>query len=75
MTNEEILKENEFANCTIEELHNYWEEMKDFYSCGSIDFNTPLGKMRDIYCSKYPTGIVIMEQELMRAIVCKVFDN
>ena len=75
MTNEKTLKGNKFADCTIEELHNYWNEMKDFYENGWISSDTLLGKMRDIYCKEFPAGIVIMEQDLMRAICCKVFDS
>ena len=76
MTNEKILEGNKFADCTIEELHNYWNEMKDFfYNDGWISSDTPLGKMRDVYCNEFLTGVVVMEQDLMRAIVCKVFDN
>ena len=49
--------------------------MKYFYENGWISSDTLLGKMRDIYCKEFPAGIVIMEQDLMRAICCKVFDS
>lgn len=74
MEKEKILANNLFANCSEKELSQYWDEMKEFYRDGWIQSNTALYKMRDAYCNKVPTGIVIMEQDLLRAIACMVFD-
>ena len=49
--------------------------MKEFYRDGWIAFDTHLGDMRDKYCEKNPAGIVIMEQDLLRAITVKMFDK
>ena len=75
MDKEKILQGNLFANCSEEELRRYWDEMKEFYRDGWIAFGTHLGDMRDKYCEKYPAGIVIMEQDLLRAITVKMFDK
>ena len=75
MDNEKILKGNLFADCSEEELRQYWDEMKEFYRDGWIAFGTHLGDMRDKYCDMYPAGIVIMEQDLLRAIAVKMFDK
>ena len=75
MDKEEILHNNFFASCSKEELGQYWDEMKQFYRDGWIAFGTHLGDMRDKYCEKYPAGIVIMEQDLLRAITVKMFDK
>ena len=75
MDKEEILNGNLFADCSEEELRQYWDEMKEFYRDGWIAFGTHLGDIRDKYCEKYPAGIVIMEQDLLRAITVKMFDN
>lgn len=75
MDKEKILQNNLFADCSEEELRQYWDEMKEFYRDGWIAFGTHLGDMRDKYCEKHPTGIVIMEQDLLRAITVKMFDK
>lgn len=75
MSAEEILKNNKFANCSVDELKNYWEEMKQFYTCGWIDSDTPLGAMRDAYCKDYPAGIVIMEADFMRAVCVRTYEG
>ena len=75
MDKEKILKGNLFSNCSEEELRQYWDQMKLFYRDGWIAFGTHLGDMRDKYCEKYPAGIVIMEQDLLRAITVKMFEE
>ena len=75
MDKEKILQNNLFADCSEEELRQYWDEMKEFYRDGWIASWTTLGEMRDKYCDMYPTGIVIMEQDLLRAIVIKMFEE
>ena len=75
MDKEKILKGNLFSDCSEEELRQYWDEMKEFYRNGWIAFGTRLGNMRDKYCEKCPAGIVIMEQDLLRAITVKMFDK
>ena len=75
MDKEKILQNNLFADCSEEELRQYWDEMKEFYRDGWIAFGTHLGDMRDKYCEKYSAGIVIMEQDLLRAITVKMFDR
>ena len=75
MDKEKILQNNLFSDCSEEELRQYWDEMKEFYRDGWIAFGTHLGDMRNKYCEKYPTGIVIMEQDLLRAIAIKMFEE
>ena len=75
MNKEKILHGNLFANCSEEELRLYWDEMKEFYRDGWIAFGTKLGDMRDKYCEMYTTGIIVMEQDLLRAITVKMFDK
>lgn len=75
MDKEKILQGNLFANCSEKELRLYWDEMKEFYRDGWIAFGTKLSDMRDKYCEMYTTGIIIMEQDLLRAITVKMFDK
>lgn len=75
MDKEKILQNNLFSDCSEEELRRYWDEMKEFYRDSWIASGTPLGDMRDKYCEKSPVGIVIMEQDLLRAITVKMFDK
>ena len=75
MDKEKILQGNLFANCSEEELRLYWDEMKEFYRDDWIAFGAKLGDMRDKYCEIYPTGIIVMEQDLLRAITVKMFDK
>lgn len=75
MDKEEILNGNLFADCSEEELRQYWDQMKLFYRDVWIASGTALGEMRDKYCDMYPAGIVIMEQDLLRAIAIKMFDK
>ena len=75
MDKEKILRCNLFADCSEEELRRYWDEMKEFYRDGWIAFGTHLGEMRYKYCDMYPAGIVIMEQDLLRAITVKMFEE
>ena len=75
MDKEKILQCNLFADCSEEELRQYWDEMKEFYRDGWISSDTALGMMRDNYCNKYVAGVVIMEQDLLRAIACVAFDD
>ena len=49
--------------------------MKLFYRDVWIASGTALGEMRDKYCDMYPAGIVIMEQDLLRAIAIKMFEE
>ena len=76
MDKKKILQGNLFADCSEEELRLYWDEMKEFYRDGWIAFGTKLADMRDKYCEIYhPTGIIVMEQDLLRAITVKMFDK
>ena len=75
MDKEKILHNNLFDSCTKEELSQYWDEMKTFYRDGWISSDTALGMMKDNYCNKYADGVVIMEQDLLRAIACVAFDE
>ena len=75
MEKEKILRGNLFSDCSEEELRQYWDAMKEFYRDGWITFGTKLGDMRDKYCEISPAGIVIMEQDLLRAIAVKVFED
>ena len=75
MDKEKILHNNLFASCSKKDLSQYWDEMKTFYRDGWISSDTALGMMRDNYCSKYAAGVVIMEQDLLRAIACVAFDE
>ena len=75
MDKEKILQCNLFADCSEEELRQYWDQMKEFYRDGWIASWTTLGEMRDKYCDMYPAGIVIMEQDLLRAIAIKMFEE
>ena len=75
MDKEKILQNNLFSDCSEEELRQYWDAMKEFYRDGWIAFGTKLGDMRDKYCEMYPAGIVIMEQDLLRAIAIKMFEE
>ncbi len=74
MSNKEILKNNKFADCNKESLERYWEELKNFYQNGWVSSDTALGKMRDAYCDEFPAGIIVMEQDLLRAIACSKFN-
>ena len=42
---------------------------------GWVSSDTALGMMKDNYCNKYADGVVIMEQDLLRAIACVAFDE
>ena len=75
MDKEKILHNNFFASCSKEELGQYWDEMKQFYRDGWISSDTALGMMRDNYYNKYAAGVVIMEQDLLRAIACIAFEE
>ena len=75
MDKEKILKGNLFSDCSEEELRQYWDAMKEFYRDGWIAFGTKLGDMRDKYCEIHPAGIVIMEQDLLRAIAIKMLEE
>ena len=75
MDKKQILKGNLFSKCSKQELNQYWDQLKLFYREGWIAFGTKLGDMRDKYCEIYPTGIIVMEQDLLRAITVKMFDK
>lgn len=76
MTNEKILEGNKFSDCSIDELRNYWTEMKEsVYENGWIAVGTPLGNMRDVYCKDSSYGMVVMERDLLTAIVCSLWPD
>lgn len=74
MTKEEILKGNQFKNCSKKELSELWDGLKDFYEKGFYEINNPLKKYKDYYCSFSPIGVVETEKDLLRAIACNIFE-
>lgn len=73
MEYKDILYGNHFANLSDDELETVWEQMRFFYANGYTQDGTLLDSMRKQYCSESPTGVVIMEQDFLRAVACRHF--
>lgn len=75
MTNKEILRGNKFANMTYDDLQLMWDGLKRFYEYGCFAWDNPLRPYKQLYCEESPVGIMRVEQDLLRAIACKMFEE
>lgn len=71
MSNNEILKNNKFANCTRSELLFLWYGLKRFYVEGWCADDNPLTPYKNAYCKENSLGVTLVEQDLLRAIACE----
>lgn len=76
MSNNKMLKNNKFANCTRSELLSLWYGLKCIYDEGWDRTGTadnPLTSYKDAYCEESNMGLILVEQDLFRAIACEFF--
>lgn len=74
MSNNKMLKNNKFANCTRSELLSLWYGLKRIYAEGWDTTGTtdnPLTPYKDAYCEESNMGLILVEQDLLRAIACE----
>lgn len=71
MSNDKILKNNKFANCTRSELLSLWCGLKQVYTKGwntTDNTDNPLNPYKDAYCEESNTGLDFVERDLLIAI-------
>ena len=66
-----ILQNNKFADCSREELAVLWWGLKSFYNEGWYTADNPLTPYKNAYCEESHIGVVLVEQDLLRAIACE----
>ena len=73
----DILENNLYAGCTMEELHDLWEGYKKAaYEVGWYTEDNPMTKYKDKYVERIGSlGVVLSEQDLLRAIAYKCFEE
>lgn len=71
MTDERILENNLFKDCSQEELRILWNGMKRFYEDGFFAEDNPVTPYKNKYCERSNIGVIQTEQDLLRAIVVK----
>lgn len=73
ISNENILKNNHFANCSIEEIKVLWDNLRNYYSNGYIAENSPLKSFQIQYLQEYEHGIglIVMEKHLLTVMAVK----
>lgn len=71
MKKDELLYGNLYAKCNKQELINLWYALEDFYEKGYVPSGSVLEPYRKAYTQKFPTGIIEMEKDLLRAIAVK----
>lgn len=72
-TKEMFLEENKFANFSLEELKEIFDQYRFFCSNGYTPKNTKLDEIREEICKEIPFGVTAMQTQLLTAIVVKVF--
>ena len=70
-----ILKNNKFADCSKEELAVLWSGLKRFYSDGYCTADNPLTPYKNAYCEESHIGVLLVEQDLLRAIACEFLEE
>lgn len=71
MSNNKILKNNKFANCIRSELLSLWHNLERVYAEGWCANDNPLTPYKDAYCEESSMGLILVEQDLLRAIACE----
>lgn len=71
MDSHTILKNNKFAGCSREELAILWLGLKKFYAEGWYTEDNPLTPYKNAYCEESHIGVLLVEQDLLRAIACE----
>lgn len=72
MSNNKILKNNKFANCTRSELLSLWYGLKRFYAEGLCADDNLFTFYKDAYCKEFSSiGVILCEQDLLRALACE----
>lgn len=72
-TKEMFLEENKFANFSLEELREIFDQYRFFCNNGYTPKNTELDKIREKICEEIPFGVTAMQMQLLTAIVVKWF--
>lgn len=70
-TREDFLEENEFANCSKEELKELFDQFRFFCNNGYTPEGSELDEARKKICAKIPYGVVAMQTQLLEAIAVK----
>lgn len=70
MSNNKMLKNNKFANCTRSELLSLWYGLKRIYAEG-WEADNPLTPYKDAYCEESNMGLILVEEDLLKAIACE----
>ena len=68
MSNNKILKNNKFANCTRSELLSLQYGLKRVYTEGWDTTDNPLNPYRDAYCEESNKRLIFVERDLLIAI-------
>lgn len=68
MSNDKILKNNKFTNCTRSELLSLWYGLKQVYAKGWDTADNPLIFYKDAYCEESNMGLILVERDLLIAI-------
>lgn len=73
----DIMFNNLYKDCTIEELHDLWNGYKKAeYEVGFYKNDNPMTKYKNKYVELYGVyGVILSENDLLRAIAYKVFEN
>ena len=74
MYDDDILKNNHFNGLSYKELLELWLALKDFYKRGYVLKDSPLEPWREKFCAECYTGVVYMENELLKILSVKFIE-